>query len=109
MDSPVVISRAVAPACLPAANTAPDQYVDQDAIVLGWAVVGNKSSSTHYQLLIMLQRVFSSFNNSPNSSNHSPATSQSCDYIQLRLQVRPDRWRFVTDATTCITSATNNM
>jgi hypothetical protein len=32
----VVLSRTVAPVCLPPASADPDQYVDQDAIVLGW-------------------------------------------------------------------------
>ncbi|EFX64995.1 hypothetical protein DAPPUDRAFT_303984 [Daphnia pulex] len=36
LDAPVVLSRTVAPVCLPPASADPDQYVDQDAIVLGW-------------------------------------------------------------------------
>ncbi|EFX78171.1 hypothetical protein DAPPUDRAFT_320659 [Daphnia pulex] len=36
LDTPVVISRSVAPACLPVASTDPDQYADQKAIILGW-------------------------------------------------------------------------
>ncbi|XP_046639975.1 chymotrypsin-like elastase family member 2A [Daphnia pulicaria] len=35
LDAPVVLSRTVAPVCLPPASADPDQYVDQDAIVLG--------------------------------------------------------------------------
>ncbi|XP_046457592.1 chymotrypsinogen A-like [Daphnia pulex] len=36
LDSPVVISRSVAPACLPPASSDPDQYADKKAIILGW-------------------------------------------------------------------------
>jgi hypothetical protein len=51
MDSPdVVLSRTVAPACLPPASADPDQYVDQDAILLGWGEPGNKRSETHCRL-----------------------------------------------------------
>lgn len=40
MDSPVIISNTVQPVCLAAANTDPDQYAGQDAIVLGWGTAG---------------------------------------------------------------------
>ncbi len=43
MDAPVVLSKTVAPVCLPPASTDPDQYVDQDAIILGWGG-GNERS-----------------------------------------------------------------
>ncbi len=43
MDSPVVLSRTVTPACLPPASIDPDQYVDQDAILLGWGEPGKKN------------------------------------------------------------------
>jgi hypothetical protein len=33
---PVIISRTIAPACLPAASTDPDQLSDRDAAVMGW-------------------------------------------------------------------------
>ncbi|XP_046457643.1 transmembrane protease serine 11D-like [Daphnia pulex] len=36
MDAPVVLSRSVAPVCLPAADTDIDTFNDQDAIILGW-------------------------------------------------------------------------
>ncbi|XP_046648316.1 chymotrypsinogen A-like isoform X4 [Daphnia pulicaria] len=36
LDSPVVLSRSVAPACLPPASSDPDQYADKKAIILGW-------------------------------------------------------------------------
>ena len=36
LDMPVVLSRTVSPACLPAASTDPDQHSDKDAAVMGW-------------------------------------------------------------------------
>lgn len=36
MDSPVVLSRTVAPICLPAQSADPDQFIDQNAMILGW-------------------------------------------------------------------------
>ena len=40
MDMPVIFSRTVSPVCLPPANDDPDQYADQDAIILGWGGTG---------------------------------------------------------------------
>jgi hypothetical protein len=51
MDSPVVLAKGVASTvCLPPAGT-DDDYVDQDAIILGWGAptAGNKRSQTHDQ------------------------------------------------------------
>jgi hypothetical protein len=47
MDSPVVLAKGVASTvCLPPAST-DDDYVDQDAMILGWgASAGNKRSQT---------------------------------------------------------------
>jgi hypothetical protein len=51
MEAPVVLFRTVAPACFPpAASTDPDQYVDQDAILLGWGEPSNKRSETYCRL-----------------------------------------------------------
>ncbi|XP_046459640.1 chymotrypsin-C-like [Daphnia pulex] len=36
LDAPVVLSKTVVPVCLPPESTDPDQYADQDAIILGW-------------------------------------------------------------------------
>ncbi len=36
LDTPVVLSKTVAPVCLPPASTDPDQYVDKPAVILGW-------------------------------------------------------------------------
>ncbi|EFX79537.1 hypothetical protein DAPPUDRAFT_319411 [Daphnia pulex] len=36
LDVPVVLSKTVVPVCLPPASTDPNQYADQDAIILGW-------------------------------------------------------------------------
>ena len=36
MDSPVVLSKTVAPICLPAQSADPDQFIDQNAVILGW-------------------------------------------------------------------------
>ena len=33
----MVFSKTVVPVCLPPASTDPDQYVDQNAMVMGWA------------------------------------------------------------------------
>jgi hypothetical protein len=40
----VVLSRSVAPACLPPASSDPDQYADKKAIILGWGTAGNEGS-----------------------------------------------------------------
>ena len=45
LDSPVILSRSVGLVCLPAANSDPDQYVDQDAIIMGWGGTGGLGSS----------------------------------------------------------------
>jgi hypothetical protein len=37
---PVILSRNIAPACLPAASTDPDQFSDKDAAVMGWGPTG---------------------------------------------------------------------
>jgi hypothetical protein len=37
---PVPFSRTVSPVCLPPANDDPDEYADQDAIILGWGGTG---------------------------------------------------------------------
>jgi hypothetical protein len=50
MDSPVIISNTVQPVCLAAANTDPDQYSGQDAIVLGWGTAG---ITNNYQLFVI--------------------------------------------------------
>jgi hypothetical protein len=42
LDTPVVLSRTVATACLPAASTEADQFVGLDAILLGWGTAGNQ-------------------------------------------------------------------
>jgi Trypsin len=92
LDSPVVLSRSVATACLPAASADPDQFVDQDAIVLGWGSTdGNERLPIHYRSLFMVQSLFSLFDSSHNPK-HKTATSQGCDYGQLRLQGGRDRW-----------------
>ena len=36
MDSPVVLSKSVSPICLPTQNADPDQFIDQNAVILGW-------------------------------------------------------------------------
>jgi len=46
LDAPVVLSRSVATACLPAASADPDQFVDIDAVVLGWGSTGSGSGSS---------------------------------------------------------------
>ena len=42
MDSPVVLSKTVAPICLPAQSADPDQFIDQNAMILGWDSGGNE-------------------------------------------------------------------
>ncbi|XP_046457506.1 chymotrypsinogen A-like [Daphnia pulex] len=36
LDAPVAISKTVGPACLPPASSDPDQYVEENAIIMGW-------------------------------------------------------------------------
>ncbi|XP_046458167.1 chymotrypsinogen A-like [Daphnia pulex] len=81
MDSPVVLAKGVAATvCLPPAGTA-DEYVDQDAIIMGW---GNTTT------IKVLQQAKVSI-----QSNGDCKTDTTVG-------------RYVSDSTTCITSATTN-
>ena len=41
LDMPVIFSRSVAPICLPLASPDPDQYADQNAVIMRWNATGN--------------------------------------------------------------------
>lgn len=40
LDMPVILARSVAPICLPPASADPDQYADQNAVIMGWNATG---------------------------------------------------------------------
>ncbi len=91
MDAPVILSKSVALACLPAASTDPDQFVDQDAIILGWGggtVAAGAAAGTAPTPFTNLQ--------------------QAKVLIQANGDCKsdPTAGKFVTDNTTCIYSTT---
>jgi chymotrypsin/suppressor of tumorigenicity protein 14 len=88
MDAPVVLSRSVAPACLPVASTDPDQFVDQDAIILGWGG-GTENDGDVIPFPNLQQAKVSIWSNGDCKGDETAG-------------------RYVTENTTCITSATGD-
>ncbi|XP_046457647.1 transmembrane protease serine 11D-like [Daphnia pulex] len=91
MDAPVVLSRSVAPACLPVASTDPDQFVDQDAVILGWG--GGTVDASLTEIItpyVNLQQAKVSIWSNGDCKGDATAG------------------RYVTENTTCITSATGD-
>jgi hypothetical protein len=54
LDAPVVLSKTVVPVCLPPESTDPDQYADQDAIILGWDGKEISAPCTNWLLILIV-------------------------------------------------------
>jgi chymotrypsin/suppressor of tumorigenicity protein 14 len=89
MDAPVVLSRSVAPVCLPAADTDIDTFNDQDAIILGWGG-GNTDAGGAVTPFDNLQQ-----------AKVSIQSNTDCKSVG-------DLSRFVSDSTICVTSTADN-
>jgi chymotrypsin/suppressor of tumorigenicity protein 14 len=90
MDAPVVLSRSVAPVCLPAAATDIDTFNDQDAIILGWGG-GNINA---------VDQSVSPFDNLQ-QAKVSIQSNTDCKSVG-------DLSRFVSDSTICVTSTADD-
>jgi hypothetical protein len=49
----VVLSRTVAPICLPAQSTDPDQFINLNAMILGWDSGGNETEEYFHYYCMM--------------------------------------------------------
>ncbi|XP_046457453.1 chymotrypsin-like elastase family member 2A [Daphnia pulex] len=80
LDVPVVLSRTVGPVCLAPANEEVDQYVDQSAVIVGWA-----TDDTQFPMDTLSQATVSILSNSD-------------------CKADANFGKYVTDANICITS-----
>jgi len=95
LDMPVVLGRGVGTVCLPAASTDPDQFADQNAVILGWDAASSSNSSSN-----------SSSSSTSNSTSSQPAAlEQALVTISSNADCRAEAFgQFVSDSTTCVSS-----
>ncbi len=98
-----MLSRSVAPACLPPASSDPDQYADKKAIILGWGTAGNEGSlKNYYWLRCNMPFLCSILDINTPSENLLQAKVDLVANSECRSD--SDFGRFVSDTSLCVSS-----